>query len=277
MTSAYQRYGQVGWAPVYLGLTTFPRGDGIQLSTILNISSSEAKRWWIIVGTLPGFVEWLEECYQARVYFLLYIQSISFSETTIAAPMCLPNLQVLISHSGPCNMLCYWLSLATGQMLKVPFWTLDIAWCQNCQGLQKPVKPQKNGYCDGSLWHQGKSWRFPIQLWTLLDGEPARGFKNLSILKKTATVMVQYSTRVDLEGFLSNSGLCWMVDLPGASKSCHKPQKNGYCDGSVWHQGKSWSVCVQLWDLPDSGSARGLKILTFVQLLDHTINSALDI
>lgn len=59
-----------------------------------------SKRWWFIVGTIPGFVEWLE-CYQARVYFLLYIQSGSFSETTITAPMCLPNPQIVISRSGP--------------------------------------------------------------------------------------------------------------------------------------------------------------------------------
>ncbi len=54
-----------------------------------------------------------------------------------------------------------------------------------------------------------------VQLWTSLDGGPARGFKNLSSLKKMATVMVQSCARVDLEGSLSNSGLCWMVDAPG--------------------------------------------------------------
>jgi hypothetical protein len=73
----------------------------------------------------------------------------------------------------------------------------------------------------------------------MLDGGPARDFKNLSSLKKMATVMVQSCARVDLEGLLSNSGLCWMVELPGTSKSCHKPQKNGYCDGPVLRQGRS--------------------------------------
>jgi hypothetical protein len=38
---------------------------------------------------------------------------------------------------------------------------------------------------------------------------------NLSSLKKMATVMVQSCARVDLEGSLSNSGLYWMVDASG--------------------------------------------------------------
>jgi hypothetical protein len=41
----------------------------------------------------------------------------------------------------------------------------------------------------------------------LLDGGPARGFKNLSSLEKMATMMVQSCARVDLEGSLLNSGL----------------------------------------------------------------------
>jgi hypothetical protein len=109
-----------------------------------------SKRWWFMVGTLPGFVEWLD-CCQARVSFLLYIQSGSISETTITAPMCLPNPQVLISHSGPSPLV----------------------------GVHPVIC-----YVTGWVWQQGRCWRFPIQLWTSLDGEPARGFKNLSSLRK---------------------------------------------------------------------------------------------
>jgi len=111
-----------------------------------------SKRWMFIVGTLPGFVEWLEECCQARVYFLPYIQSVSFSETTITAPMCLPNPQVLISCSGPSPLV----------------------------GGGHPVM------CYVTGWDHN---------------------------------------RADVEGSLSNSGLCLMVNLPGASKTCQASKK----------------------------------------------------
>jgi hypothetical protein len=96
-----------------------------------------SKRWWFIVGTLPGFVEWLEKCSQARIYFLLYIQSISFSETTITTPMCLPNPQVLISRWGPSPLVGGW----------------------------HPVMC----YVTGWVWQQGRCWRFHVELWTSLD------------------------------------------------------------------------------------------------------------
>jgi hypothetical protein len=67
----------------------------------------------------------------------------------------------------------------------------------------------------------------------------ARGFKNLSRLRKMATVMVWSGTKANLEGSLPTSGLCFDGEAARGFKNLSSLKKNGYCDGPVLHQGRS--------------------------------------